>query len=85
MLAPHIWKFRVPRQNLHQCQQPPQMGFIKLNFDSASKGNLGQAGIGDVFRNSQDVVCRVYAMDLGYATNNEAELTSLQQGLIIAK
>ena len=85
MLSPNLYKFRVPMQTLHQSWQPPHLGFIKINFDGASKGNPGQAGIGGVFKNSQGAVCRVYAMDLGYATNNEAELTSLQQGLIIAK
>ena len=31
----------------------PQEGFIKLNFDRATKGNPGPTGYGGIFRNSQ--------------------------------
>ena len=85
MFAGNLWKFRPPREHSPQCWQRSTQGFIKLNFDGASKGNPGQAGIGGVFRDSQGEVCRFYALDLGYATNTEAELASLQHGLIIAK
>ena len=78
MLAGNLWKFRPLRPQSPQRWQRPTQGFIKLNFDGASKGNPGQAGIGGVFRNSQGDVCRVYALYLGYAMNNEAELASLQ-------
>jgi hypothetical protein len=32
--------------------EPPPQGFIKLNYDGASKGNPGQAGAGGLFRDS---------------------------------
>jgi ribonuclease HI len=62
----------------------PQQGFIKLNFDGAAKGNPGEAGTGGVFRDDRGRTLRIYAMDCGNATNNEAELHALKKGLEIA-
>ena len=84
MLYKNLWKFRLLRETIDDNWTPPQSGFIKLNYDGASKGNPGQAGARGIFRNSQGTVCRFYALDLGHATNNEAELTAVQQGIIIA-
>jgi hypothetical protein len=38
---------RAPHSPDHWC--PPPSGFLKLNFDGASKGNPGPAGFGGVF------------------------------------
>ena len=84
MLSHGLWKFRPPNQSSQEQWTPPQQGFLKLNYDGASKGNPGQAGAGGLFRNSQEIVCRFYAFDLGHATNNEAELLAVKQGLKIA-
>ena len=85
MLYRNLWKYKPPSQNIEDRWKVPQNGFIKLNYGGASKGNPGQAGARGIFRNSRGEVCRVYALDLGYATNNEAKLTTVKQGLLIEK
>ena len=72
MLYKGLWKYKPPEHTIEEHWSPPQPGFIKLNYDGASKGNTGQAGAGGIFCNSQVTVCRFYAIDLGHATNNEA-------------
>ena len=79
-----LWKYRPPSQSIEEHWLHPQPGFLKLNYDGASKGNPGQASSGGIFCNSQGAVCRFYAFDLGHATNNEAELMAVKQGLLIA-
>ena len=58
---------------------------MKLNYDGASKGNPRQAGARGIFRNSRGASYRGFAMDIGHETNNEAELSEVKQGLMIAK
>ena len=84
MLSQGLWKFRTPNQSSQEQWIPPQPGFLKLNYDGASKGNPRQAGAGGLFRNSQGTLCRFSAFDLGHATNNEEELMAVKQGLLIA-
>jgi ribonuclease HI len=59
----------------------PPTGFIKINFDGASKGNPGPAGYGAVIRSSKGEILTLTAGYLGETTNNVAELTGLLQGL----
>jgi ribonuclease HI len=59
-------------------------GFIKLNFDGASKGNPGLYSFGVVFRDDQGNILLILAGSLGHDTNNVAELWALIQGLITA-
>jgi len=61
-----------------------QQGFIKLNFDRATKGNPGEAGTGGLFRKYRGTMLRIYTMDCDNATNNEAELHALKKGLEIS-
>lgn len=62
-------------------QSPPPTGFIKINFDGASKGNPGPAGFGATLKNSNgEILCLVVGY-LGESTNNAVELTGLLQGL----
>jgi len=84
MLYKGLWKYKDPKSTTEEHWSPPQSGFIKLNYDGASKGNPGQAGAGGIFRTSQGTVCRFYALDLGHATNNEAELIAVKHGILIA-
>jgi len=58
-----------------QIQSPNQFRypgehFIKLNFDGASKGNPGPAGLGGIFRDSKEKKMWVFAEWGGEMTNN---------------
>lgn len=54
---------------------------MKINYDEASKGNPGQVGEGGIFQDSKGLVWKIYAMDLGFTMNNEAELMEVKPGL----
>ena len=84
MLYKNLWNYKPPLQNIEEQWKAPQNGFIKLNYDGASKGNPGQVGTGGIFLNSKWEFCRVYASDLGFATNNEVEIMAVKQGILIA-
>jgi hypothetical protein len=45
-------------------------GFLKLNFDRASKGNLGPIGFGGAFHNSSGQLLWIYADYIGIENNN---------------
>ena len=68
-----------------------EMDFIKwrsvlnewcLFFDGASKGNPGQAGGGGIIYEPTEKIHLSYSWGLGHATNNQAEILALWQGLI---
>lgn len=65
--------------------QPPPASFLKLNFDKASMGDLGLASFEGVFRDDNGHIIHIYVGNLGTNTNNVVELSSLEQGPIIAK
>ena len=52
-----------------------------LNFDGAAKGNSGPAGFGGAVRNHEGQMLGIFWGDLGYSSNNLAELEGLVQGL----
>jgi len=52
---------------------PPKHTF-KLNFDGVSKGNPGKVGYGGIFRNHTGLPLLVYFGNIGWDTNNSAEL-----------
>jgi hypothetical protein len=64
---------------------PPPLGFLKLNFDKATKGNPGVAGMGGVIKNSDGNIIRLYVGSMGNSTNNAAEFGSLEIGLEILR
>eukprot|EP00253_Pinus_taeda_P026720 PITA_26720 len=64
---------------------PPPINTYKLNFDGASKGNPGQAGFGGIIRDSKGSLLQLYFGNIGWDTNNSAELEGLWQGLSIAR
>lgn len=63
---------------------PPPIDMVKLNFDGASKGNLGQAGYGGAFRGHDGNPIAIFMGSIGWDTNNSAELEGLWRGLILA-
>jgi hypothetical protein len=83
------WSFNIPVARDPQIQTgvntwaPPPTSFIKLNFDGATKGNLGVAGAGGVIRDSGGTILRLYAGSIGNSTNNATEFGALELGLEI--
>lgn len=61
---------------------PPNPCWIKLNFDSASRGNLGPLGIGYVIRDHTGAILGEMAKPIPPDINNIAEFKALQFGLI---
>ena len=59
---------------------PPPMVF-KLNFDGASRGNLGAAGYGGLCRESQGTIIFIFLGSIGWDTNNSVELEGILQVL----
>ena len=60
---------------------PLSFGFLKLNFDGSSKGNLGKAGYGFIVRNSTSEMMGSGYGFMGHDTNNAAEIEGLLHGL----
>eukprot|EP00253_Pinus_taeda_P028075 PITA_28075 len=58
---------------------------LKLNFDGASRGNPGIAGIGGAIRNHKGDIIHIFCRSLGECTNNEAEFAAMEQGLKILR
>jgi len=55
----------------------PPSGFIKLNFDRASKGNHSSVVFGVSFRDNQGFLCHILAKNIGHNSNNVVELWAL--------
>ena len=62
---------------------PPPIGWTKLNFDGASRGNLGTIGIGCIINNDSGNWIAKRAKSIRSTTNNLAELKALQEGIQI--
>ncbi|GLJ48335.1 hypothetical protein SUGI_1020420 [Cryptomeria japonica] len=60
---------------------PPPLGWKKVNFDGASKGNPGLFGYGAAVRDEKGRLVRAVCGQVGIATNNIAEITALEEGL----
>eukprot|EP00253_Pinus_taeda_P010995 PITA_10995 len=84
MIYPRKDKKRNPQaQSPNQFRYPGEH-FIKLNFNGASKGNPGPAGLGGVFRDGKGKTRWVFVEWGGEMTKNEAELWAVHQGFRIA-
>ncbi|GLJ37542.1 hypothetical protein SUGI_0762890 [Cryptomeria japonica] len=57
------------------------LGWMKLNFDGASRGNPGRSGVGAIIRNEVGEVVRAISSPVGVATNNVAEISTLEARL----
>ena len=62
---------------------PPPLGWHKLNFDGAARGNLGSAGIGCIINDKDGRWVAKLASPLPPITNNVAELEALEKGLLL--
>ncbi|XP_068639159.1 uncharacterized protein [Aristolochia californica] len=60
---------------------PPEVGYLKLNFDGSSLGNPGIAGFGGVISDSFGNQWFSYAAPLGISDSTSAELHGLLNGL----
>lgn len=60
---------------------PPKVGWFKLNFDGASRGNPESAGLGCNLHNSKGDEVAYMALPLGKCTNNVAEMKALAIGI----
>ncbi|GLJ33059.1 hypothetical protein SUGI_0665340 [Cryptomeria japonica] len=61
--------------------QAPSIGWKKLNFNGASRGNPGWSGVGAIVRNEDGEVVHAISGPIGIATNNIAEIAALGAGL----
>ncbi|GLJ55061.1 hypothetical protein SUGI_1181810 [Cryptomeria japonica] len=69
-------------RNTIRWKTPPR-GWTKLNFNSASKGNLGESSIGAIIWDEQGNVLHGLFGDIGVARNNEAKIRALEAGLCL--
>jgi len=75
----YLKKNKVDRAN---CRwSPPPMGWGKLNFDGAARGNPGIAGIGCIINNDSGQWLAKKAMAIRPTSNSLAELEALEAGL----
>eukprot|EP00253_Pinus_taeda_P031502 PITA_31502 len=90
------WKLELPQEIASQSAMKgnnkenrkwmaPPANTYKLNFDGASKGNPGPAGYGGIIRDHKGNTILIYFGNIGWDTNNSAELEGLWQGLLEAK
>ena len=82
-----LWYVVISLFCSHQCLrlECPRSGFIKLNFDGASKGNPRKIGYGGVFRTCEGKILGTYMGVLGIDCNNAAKLWALYTSLNIVK
>ncbi|KAK6917444.1 Ribonuclease H domain [Dillenia turbinata] len=68
-------------ETIQVAWERPKMGWTKLNFDGSSKGRLGKASIGGVFRDHNAEFLLGYAESIGRKSSTVAELIALRRGL----
>jgi len=88
----NAWQFRLSpslpasipsltTKNSPSHWESPQDGYHKINFDGASKGNPGLVGFGAAIHNRKGEILLLTTRNLGYNTNNAAELWGLLKGI----
>ncbi|GLJ28924.1 hypothetical protein SUGI_0570490 [Cryptomeria japonica] len=60
---------------------PPPPGWKKINFDGASRGNVGLSGIGAMVRDEEGSFVGAICGPSIIVSNNVAEITALEEGL----
>jgi hypothetical protein len=75
----------LPQNSLPTSYSSSPQGFVKLNFDGASKGNPRLASYGGLIRDQEHNVLWIYVENYGIANNNnEAKFIYLERGLKLA-
>ncbi|XP_057824991.1 uncharacterized protein LOC131036977 [Cryptomeria japonica] len=74
---------KSPRDYAHWTL--PSSGWVKVNFDGASKENSGLTGCGGVIRDKNGRFLAMVALPLGCQTNHLVEVIVAYQGLLLAK
>ena len=78
---PLIYKKKNDLARLSCKWEPPPPGWKKLNFDGASRGNPGKAGIGCIIRDESGNWIAKRSKSLDMASNNIAELEAVEEGI----
>ena len=78
---PLLYKKKNNIARLNCKWEPPPPGWIKLNFDGASRGNPGKAGIGCIIRDEYGNRLVERSKPLAKVTNNMAELEAVKEGI----
>lgn len=78
-----IYKKKNKEARKNYRWSPPPLGWTKLNFDGASRGNLDIAGISCIINNALGKWIARRAKPLEPTTNNLVELEALREGLQI--
>ncbi|GLJ44531.1 hypothetical protein SUGI_0935020 [Cryptomeria japonica] len=85
-----VWKFKQSSNHTQGVKSiarkkvkwnPPPSGWKNLNFDGASKGNPGLSGYIVVIRDKKGNLIGAVCGQVGFVSNNIAEITALEEGL----
>ncbi|XP_059078130.1 uncharacterized protein LOC131876691 [Cryptomeria japonica] len=63
------------------CWQAAERAWININFDGASLGNPGHAGVACIARDDQGLIVEKLAEYIGKTTNNIAEFGAILKGV----
>jgi len=66
-------------------REAPQDRYHKINFEVASKGNMGPTGLGVSIHNKKGEILHILVGNLGHNTYNVAEIWGFLKGLQAAK
>ncbi|XP_057866415.2 uncharacterized protein LOC131073918 [Cryptomeria japonica] len=76
-----LFQSRPPINRKEVVWLPPPVSKVKLNFDSASRGNPGKSAIGIMVFDDRVAIITAQCKCIAYGTNNVAELHALSVGL----
>lgn len=62
----------------------PSKAYFQAQLDGASKGNPGKEGFGGIFKDHKGSHLLIYFRNIGWDTNNLAELEGFWQGLLLS-
>ena len=82
LINPPLLYVKNGKEAREKCRWAPlPKGWAKLNFDSATRGNLGTTGIGCIINDDSGHWVAKKAMSIQPTSNNLAKLEALNQGL----